>query len=73
MRRPAIATGLWIPLGESAPLDDRQPSVSRGFSHFRIPRPDETGASCQFTWPAPPLPILTRQHGSYIVMGEVKA
>jgi hypothetical protein len=32
MRRPAMATGLWIPFVESALLDDPAASVSRGFS-----------------------------------------
>jgi hypothetical protein len=90
MRRPAIATGLWIPLGESALLDD--PAAERiqrflglisliAFSHPAARR-NGRQLSAYPSRPRPaasplpdtlPLPILTRQDGSYIVMGEVKA
>jgi len=55
MGRPAIATGLWILHGEGALRmtgSRAHPEVSR---IFRIPRPDETGASCSVYLAAPAL------------------
>src|SRR5882762_8435840 len=88
MRRPAIATGLWIPLGESALLDDSAAkriqrflgliSLICAFSHPPARRNGRQlsaypGAALTHAL-TPHLPhLLTRQDGSYIVMGEVKA
>ncbi len=70
MRRPAIATGLWIPLGESALLDD--PAAERiqrflglislicAFSH---PAARRNGRQLSAPPPSPPLPILLDSTG----------
>src|SRR6266576_4783759 len=74
MRRPAIATGLWIPLGESALLDD--PAAERiqrflglislicAFSHPAARRNGRQLSACPGRpRPPRPLPILLDSTG----------
>ncbi len=79
---PADIAVSGIPLGESALLDDAAAerierflglnSLICAFSH---PAARRNGRRCQLYpgRPGRPYPILTRQDGSYIVMGEVNA
>jgi len=75
MRRPTIATGLWIPLGESALLDDpaaeriqRFLGLTSAFLHL-----GRRSRRKLFDNPGRPYAILTPQDGSYIFVSEVKA